>query len=153
MCIYMCMCYSLRFYQYQGRQDTHTNTNIRTLYTSRALSFLGVEPQLNLWTKRVLRTRLIALTCDMFTYDMRVNNNLSHVRVLQTSILPSPGATRLVICLLPACKWRIYQEEDMTLEALPPRGGGSAGCPKKDKSRVRRGSREQKHTEHKNQSE
>jgi len=58
----MCMCYSLRFYQYQGRQDTHTNTNIYTLSTSRALSFLGVEPQLNLLTKRVLRTRLIALT-------------------------------------------------------------------------------------------
>jgi len=30
-----------------------------------------------------------------------------------------------------------------TLEVLPPRGGGSAGCPKKDKRRVRRGSREQ----------
>jgi len=30
--------------------------------------------------------------------------------------------------------------------------GGSAECPKKDKRRVRRGSREQKHTEHTNQS-
>ena len=31
----------------------------------------------------------------------------------------------------------------LTLEALPPRGGGSAGCPKKDKRRARGGSRDQ----------
>jgi len=30
----------------------------------------------------------------------------------------------------------------LTLEALPPRGGDSAGCPKKDKRRARRGSGE-----------
>jgi len=49
----------------------------------------------------------------------------------------------------------MYQLIDwgLTLEALPPRGGGSAECPKKDKRRVRRGSREQNHTEHTNQSE
>ena len=38
-------------------------------------------------------------------------------------------------------------------EALPLRGGGSAECPQKHKRRVRRGSREQKNTEHTNQSE
>jgi len=37
--------------------------------------------------------------------------------------------------------------------ALPPRGGGSAECSKKDKRRERCGIREQKHTEHTNQSE
>ena len=42
-----------------------------------------------------------------------------------------------------ACDW---QDWGLTLEALPPRGRGSVGCPKKDKRRVRRGSREQKHT-------
>jgi len=41
-----------------------------------------------------------------------------------------------------------WQDWGLTLEALPPRGGGSAECPKKDKRRVRHGSREQKHTEH-----
>ena len=41
----------------------------------------------------------------------------------------------------------------LTLEAFPPRGRGSAECPKNDKRRVRRGSREQKHTEHTNQFE
>ena len=39
------------------------------------------------------------------------------------------------------CDW---QDWGLTLETLPPRGGGSAECPKKDKRRVRRGSREQK---------
>ena len=49
----------------------------------------------------------------MFTHNMCVNNTMSHVRVLQTSILPSPGATRLVICLLPACKWRIWNTHSL----------------------------------------
>jgi len=39
-----------------------------------------------------------------------------------------------------SCDW---QDWGLTLEALPPRGGGSAGCPKKDKRRARGGSREQ----------
>jgi len=46
-----------------------------------------------------------------------------------------------------SCDW---QDWGLTLEALPLRGGGSAGRPKKDKRRVRRGSREQKkHITHK----
>ena len=36
-----------------------------------------------------------------------------------------------------------WQDWGLTLEALPPRGGGSAGCPKKDKRRARGGSRDQ----------
>jgi len=39
-----------------------------------------------------------------------------------------------------SCDW---QDWGLTLEALPPRGGGSAGCPKKGKRRARGGSREQ----------
>ena len=49
-------------------------------------------------------------------------------------------------------EYRDWQDWGLTLEALPLRGGGNAECPKKDKRRVRRGSREQKHAEHTNQS-
>jgi len=49
-----------------------------------------------------------------------------------------------------SCDW---QDWGLTLQAPPPRGGGSAECPKTDKRRVRRGNRGQKHTEHTNQSE
>ena len=52
-------------------------------------------------------------------------------------------------CSVYICRTRLV----CGLEALPPRGGGSAECPKKDRRRVRRGSREQKPPQHTNQSE
>ena len=42
-----------------------------------------------------------------------------------------------------SCMWDDWQDWGLTLEALPPRGGGSAGCPKKDKRRARGGSGDQ----------
>jgi len=49
-------------------------------------------------------------------------------------------------------EYRDWQDWGLTLEALPLCGGCNSECPKKDKRRVRRGSREQKHAEHTNQS-